>query len=860
MGFGAKYGVADSTDLERGQVDEGGEPKRAATDGLRSRRGKRFAEPALGLSVLFGSVLLVGGVLPWTVVSLVLTTLAWLVLTHRRGALRIGVPALVLLACAALATLQCVPLPRAWLAFIDPVSAEIWARTNELLRVQRWAPLSLDPEATRLEALKALLYAGVWVGAAALRRRFGLRVVLIALCALALVAGGLTGLHALLGMSKVYGVYQPEYAYKGNLGPLLNPNSLGGLMVLGAFAGLGFAIHQQTSKLQALFAWGAVSVALAMVVLSGSRGALLGLAVGVAVLFTVTRKELAKSFGGPKSNIVQGAFALVAAVGLILAAMTATLLTQLWDGSLEKARLWLWGWNVALEHPWFGVGRGAFGAEVGRIGGGPGEVVFIHAENWAMEWVAGFGLIFGGALVVAFLRLLWPAGADQRWKASDFALWSGLIAVSAQNLTDLSFEVPGLAVPLVFALAAGSERTKGPGHSAAHGRKGVRRWAPGLGLASALGVGALWVIAYPVQLAHRERSALSARFWAGAEAVPTLDELGAAVARHPADAYLLRLGAQRLLQEDPARGIAWLNASLLQAPRAGRTYVLLAQSLMRLGRKDQALVSLREAARHSPELSATVAELATRWSGDGARRAVPEGIAGARVLLELAGRVPSSEQRVALIEEARQRDPVLVGVDEALIDAKLAASVRGEAPCGATQREQCLAQADEALAALELRGTTSIRIMLRGRLYLAQGKVDEACAWLTARCPRTPEGRSCLELLLTSAARKDTAAVSAAAELLVSSCGTRRDCASALRAIAQVFRSRGESLLALSYHERVAQTDPSWSSWLDLALLAKELGRAAEAERWFERAAQDAMADPVAVQKVNEARQRATPR
>jgi hypothetical protein len=114
----------------------------------------------------------------------------------------------------------------------------------------------------------------------------------------------------------------------------------------------------------------------------------------------------------------------------------------------------------------------------------------------------------------------------------------------------------------------------------------------------------------------------------------------------------------------------------------------------------------------------------------------------------------------------------------------------------------------------------------------------------------------CLELLLGLAARKDTAAASRAAEILTGSCAAGNECVSALRRVAQVFRARGEAVLSLSYQQRVVEADPSWSNWLDLALLARDQGRTVEAERAFERAAREAGDDIVAVQRVSDARKR----
>jgi hypothetical protein len=56
--------------------------------------------------------------------------------------------------------LQCVPLPIGWLAVIAPHNADVWSRALLPLHEPgpRWAPISLDPVATRVEVVKGVAY------------------------------------------------------------------------------------------------------------------------------------------------------------------------------------------------------------------------------------------------------------------------------------------------------------------------------------------------------------------------------------------------------------------------------------------------------------------------------------------------------------------------------------------------------------------------------------------------------------------------------------------------------------------------------------------------------------------------------
>src|SRR5450755_5123638 len=54
--------------------------------------------------------------------------------------------------------LQCVPMPIGWLAVIAPHNADVWSRALSPLHEPgpSWAPIALDPIATRVEVLKGV--------------------------------------------------------------------------------------------------------------------------------------------------------------------------------------------------------------------------------------------------------------------------------------------------------------------------------------------------------------------------------------------------------------------------------------------------------------------------------------------------------------------------------------------------------------------------------------------------------------------------------------------------------------------------------------------------------------------------------
>ena len=247
------------------------------------------ASLTVGAAALAVAVLALGGGVRWAqVVVAGLVALGLAIQLGSRRKLATPSPLLVLLGVAtALTALQLVPLPAGVRAALDPVGDELRRDGAALVGATVWPSASLDPAGT----LRGLAFLVTVLGAAVLALRIasserGRYLLLAGVAVVAGLAAAVTGVHALVSAERLYGVYAPR-ATPPILGPLLNTNHLGGLMAIGAVVAVALGFYRrQATQLRVLWvviAAGCSATALA----SESRGATLGLGLGVAVLGSV---------------------------------------------------------------------------------------------------------------------------------------------------------------------------------------------------------------------------------------------------------------------------------------------------------------------------------------------------------------------------------------------------------------------------------------------------------------------------------------------------------------------------------------------------------------------------------------------
>jgi O-antigen ligase len=317
---------------------------------------------------------------------------------------------------------------------------------------------SIYPDRTvqALLLLAVYLTAGVLAGRLARHDRAG--------APLLLAAVALSGLGVTLGGMLAWWRGGDGGAYASVLiGPFGYPNAAAGFLLLAVGAALALAAGMPSGPL----GWALVALAgfpLAGMLLTRSRGAVIALLVGALVWAAVAADRW-----WPRRRLwlrlaaLAGPLAAAAAAPRWLPLLAAIRAAGLWE-SLDPSFQWRWhildwGWQMVRDHPWLGVGPGAFPVALLSYQRLP-YVSGMNPHNLALELAAEYGLPAAGILCLAFLGLLLRlAGALRRLPPSAAGrlrlelILATLAAVVAHASLDLLWSVP--VIPTAAATLAG---------------------------------------------------------------------------------------------------------------------------------------------------------------------------------------------------------------------------------------------------------------------------------------------------------------------------------------------------------------------------------------------------------------------
>ncbi len=185
---------------------------------------------------------------------------------------------------------QCLPLPIGWLAVLAPHNADVWSRALSPLHEAgpRWAPLTLDPTATRIEMLKGVVYLLAFVTALRIaRRRDGTAFLSATVTMTGIVLATAALLHPAFGAHKLFGLYEPGPGIaERHLAPLMNPNNLAGYLNVALCLAFASTLSPQPAIPRPIAA--AVALFLGATQLwVASRGGVVAMALGIVVVLAV---------------------------------------------------------------------------------------------------------------------------------------------------------------------------------------------------------------------------------------------------------------------------------------------------------------------------------------------------------------------------------------------------------------------------------------------------------------------------------------------------------------------------------------------------------------------------------------------
>jgi hypothetical protein len=345
---------------------------------------------------------------------------------------------------------------------------------------------------------------------------------------------------------------------------------------------------------------------------SQSRGATLALGLGVATtiaLLVAGRMGSSGDGDSPQRRALTNEvpITIVIAFGLAVAVYTTagkvadqldnTSLSEL-SQPLSKYAAWKSSVRLVEEAPWVGIGRGALEPTFTRVHEPSAYVTFSHLENEYIQAVVEWGV--PGAIAFG-LALAWCiAGAVKRWR--DGALAAAAIgacaAIMFQSSVDFGIELFGIAVPVTLIAT-----TLLGGRLRESRALGIRATRGVLVLALAAAVAVLMLpVTRSVQEDHDRLTGTK-----DAE----LDDLRAAMARHPLDYLAYGEAAALLLRTGDPRAAKFLNHALTLHPTHPGLHRLAARMLIAGGRRSQGAVEYALALRGTLAPKHLVVEIVT---------------------------------------------------------------------------------------------------------------------------------------------------------------------------------------------------------------------------------------------------------
>jgi O-antigen ligase len=334
------------------------------------------------------------------------------------------------------------------------------------------ASISLDPYATRFFLMRLLLFVVFFAAALTFINSISrLRMVVVTLIAF----GGLLAFYSILQRvedpSSIYGLRQPAQAIP--FGTFINRHHFAALMEMTLGLSLGVLFAGDITRNRWPFIAAAAVVMAIAIVLTGSRGGVIGLVtalISIAVFTAYGRGGLSDRTGvggfSPKLILIAGAVFLIVTVSIVLFLGGADPLLRgtgigpgTGDFTSGRIDFWRTAVKIFLAHPFIGVGLDAFGVAYSSYDASSGLFRVEQAHNDYLQTLADAGVI-GFACVSAFIFLLMKKGTDViRQTSTGFrrgaavGALAGCTAIFVHSFFDFPLRTPANAF-VFLALAA----------------------------------------------------------------------------------------------------------------------------------------------------------------------------------------------------------------------------------------------------------------------------------------------------------------------------------------------------------------------------------------------------------------------
>lgn len=633
-----------------------------------------------------------------------------------------------------LAVFQLLPWPPVLLQRIDAESAWVSAGAISAFGRSRsvaWRALHMDP-GTGWSVLEYLV--GV-VAAYVASRRIAERnsgTLLISLAATAtLWISGVALAHKAWGLERVWGLYLPQgAANEPILSPIMNANHLAAFSGAGMILWLASAIgaNQPAARLAA----GTAAVLCgATTVLTLSRGGIIAAFGGVFLTFVLSRRASSRAGRRFGSRQFQTALVILGVVVLSFYTGWEAVQAEYATPDLRKLEVFVAAARIAAGHPLLGVGPGGLYAAIGLHGAIPGAFSMEMAESLPLDLAIAFGIPAALALLLLGARWLFhirPKLADSETRL--VGAYAAVVSLVVHDLGDFALWMSpaGMLLACLGGVLAGEVHLRNARTMVARRPDRSVQLLAVAGAALAI-VSARTVVRMPDYVARDTMQTVASGGHLPDSAIRSI------LVQHPGDPYLPLAAATMYLRGHDRRALRLLARAMALSPRWGEPHRVLADALVTVRARSQAMVEVRLALQAGTDASRLVNLLVAlapdRYELD---RLTPQSQAG-RMLLDQYALAAHDDQRIEAVDEAiLQRFP---------FDPR--ATLRQAARASAAQ---------DSLRAFSLLDTLARRRtdcadcwVALADWYANESRLEEAVAIITARRPGGAAGRPFLERL-----------------------------------------------------------------------------------------------------------------